>query len=102
MDLAKIGTLHFGEVSFDRFPLLRLAFEAGRKGGNSGAVINGADEACIDLFLQDQISFLEIEEGIMAAYNAIDFIAQPTYEDLYESDRLARAFIYERKWKGVA
>ena len=38
----------------------------------------------------------------MAAYNAIDFIAQPTYEDLYESDRLARAFIYERKWKGVA
>lgn len=102
LDLAKIGTLHFGEVSFDRFPLLRLAFEAGRKGGNSGAVINGADEACIDLFLQDQISFLEIEEGIMAAYNAIDFIAQPTYEDLYESDRLARAFIYERKWKGVA
>ena len=102
LDLAKIGTLHFGDVSFERFPLLKLAFEAGKKGGNCGAVINGADEACIDLFLQDKISFLDIEKGIMAAYEAIDFIAEPTYEDLYESDRKARAFIYGCNWKGVA
>lgn len=101
LDLAKIGTLHFGEVSFERFPLLKLAFDAGRKGGNSGAVINGADEACIDLFLQDKISFLDIEEGIMKAYESIEFIENPTYEQLYESDRKARDFIYH-KWKGVA
>ena len=101
LDLAKIGTLHFGEVSFERFPLLKLAFEAGKKGGNSGAIINGADEACIDLFLQDKISFLEIEQGIMEAYESIEFIAEPTYEDLYESDRKARDFIYS-KWKGEA
>lgn len=102
LDLAKIGTLHFGEVSFERFPLLKLAFEAGKKGGNSGAIINGADEACIDLFLKDEISFLDIEKGIMAAYENIAFIKEPTYQDLYESDRLAREFIYSLKWKGVA
>lgn len=99
LDLKKIGTLHFGDVSYERYPLLKLAYEAGRRGGNSGAIINGADEACIDLFLQDKISFLDIEKGILDAYNEIDFISDPSYKDLEESDRKARAYIYE-SWKG--
>ena len=101
LDLSKIGTLHFGEVSYERFPLLKLAYDAGRRGGNSGAIINGADEACIDLFMQDKIAYLDIETGIMEAYKNLPFIENPTYEDLYESDALAREYIY-KKWKEVA
>lgn len=100
LDLANIGTLHFKEVDFVRYPLLKLAYEAGVRGGNSGAIINGADEACIDLFLQDKITFLEIEEGIMKAYNELEYIENPTYKDLEESDLKARSFIYNT-WKGV-
>ncbi|NBK98894.1 MAG: 1-deoxy-D-xylulose-5-phosphate reductoisomerase [Erysipelotrichia bacterium] len=96
LDLAKIGTLHFKEVSYERYPLLKLAYEAGRKGGNSGAIINGADEAAIDLFLNHKISFLQIEELIMEAYEKIDYIEFPTLADLQESDRLSREFVYQR------
>lgn len=100
LDLAKIGTLNFKEVDFTRYPLLKLAYEAGKRGGNSGAIINGADEACIDLFLQGKISFLDIEEGIMKAYNKLKYIENPTYKDLEKSDLEARNFIYDT-WKGV-
>ncbi len=86
--------MHFKEVSFERYPLLKLAFDAGKRGGNSGAIINAADEACIDLFLKDQNSILEIEDLIMEAYKQIPFIASPTLKDLYETDRKTRAFIY--------
>lgn len=96
LDLAKIGTLHFGEVSYERYPLLKLAYEAGRKGGNSGAIINAADEAAIDLFLQHKISFLEIEELIMEAYAKIPFIQNPCLEDLQASDKQTREFVYQK------
>lgn len=96
LDLAKIGTLHFGEVSYERYPLLKLAYEAGRKGGNSGAIINAADEAAIDLFLNRKISFLEIEELIMEAYAKIPFIPNPCLEDLQDSDKRTREFVYQK------
>ncbi len=94
LDLAKIKTLHFDEVSFERYPLLALAYEAGRRKGNSGAIINAADEAAIDLFLQKKISFLTIEQLIMEAYDSIAFIEQPTLEDLLETDKITREFVY--------
>ncbi len=96
LDLASIGTLHFQNVDFERYPLLKLAYEAGQRAGNSGAILNGADEAAIDLFLQEKISFLQIEEMIQGAYESIAYVAHPTYEDLKETDRLARAYVYQK------
>lgn len=101
LDLAKVGTLHFGEVSYERYPLLKLAYEAGAKKGNSGAVINAADEASIDLFLHDQISFLEIESLIIEAYHTIPFIENPTLEELFETDKMTREFIYNKRKGGL-
>lgn len=101
LDLAKIKTLHFDEVSYERYPLLKLAYDAGKKGGNSGAIINGADEAAIDLFLKHKISFLDIEKMIIDAYEAIPFIEDPTLEELQDTDRQSRQFVYQ-KVKGGA
>ncbi len=101
LDLAKIGTLHFKEVSFERYPLLALAYEVGKRKGNSGAVVNAADEVCVELFIEGKISFLEIESIIQKSLDEIPYIAQPTYEDLYNSDIKTRAYVYNLVNKGA-
>ncbi len=94
LDLTKVASLHFQEVSFERFPLLQLAYEVGEKKGNSGAVLNAADEVCVQLFLKEKITFLQIEEIIRKCVDDITFIQNPSYEDLYESDRKTRDYVY--------
>lgn len=96
----KYPELHFAQADMERYPLLALAYEVGRKGGNLGAVMNGADEEAVALFLNHTISFLEIEDAVIQAVRHATFIQEPTVEDLLESDRFAREFVREH-WKGV-
>jgi 1-deoxy-D-xylulose-5-phosphate reductoisomerase len=60
LDLATVGKLEFFPPDFDKFPCLRLAFEAGARGGTAPAVLNAANEAAVDLFLNDRIPFHRI------------------------------------------
>ena len=89
--------LHFEPVSFVRYPLLKLAYEVGRKKGNLGAVMNGADERAVELFLDHQIRFLDIERLVIDAVHAADYIEHPTLEDLKNSDRWARSYVESRQ-----
>ena len=86
-------TLHVAPMNFERYPLLRLAYEVGEKMGNLGAVMNGADECAVALFLDNRIRFLDIERYVSEAVAAAHYIAKPTLEQLKESDRWARAFV---------
>lgn len=92
-------SLHFERADEERYPLLALAFEVGRKGGNLGAVMNGADEEAVALFLSEKISFLDIETYVIAAVQQATYIAIPTLEELIASDREGRAFVASA-WKG--
>ena len=65
LDLTKIKTLNFEEVSFDRYPLVKCAIEAVKKGGINTTILNAANEAAVKLFLEDKIEFLEIEKIIV-------------------------------------
>lgn len=85
--------LHFQVPDFERFPLLKLAYEVGKRGGNSGAIMNGADEEAVALFLEDKIQFLEIEDYVIAAVEQCLFIENPTLEQLIESDKASREFV---------
>ncbi len=60
LDLATVGKLEFFPPDFDKFPCLRLAFEAGARGGTAPAVLNAANEAAVDLFLTDKLAFHRI------------------------------------------
>ena len=60
LNLATIGTLHFGEPDLGRFPCLRLAIEAGTEGGTLPAVMAAADEVAVERFLRRDIGFLDI------------------------------------------
>lgn len=98
-DFMKYPTLHFQAADEERYPLLKLAFEVGKKGGNLGAIMNGADEEAVALFLSEKISFLDIETCVMKAVERVPYIEHPTLAEIIESDAQARAFVKEA-WKG--
>ncbi len=99
-DFGKFATLHFEPASMERYPLLKLAFEVGKKGGNLGAIMNAADEEAVRLFLNKKIAFLDIETSIIKAVEGVRFIAEPTLQDIIESDAAARRFVKDM-WKGA-
>ena len=93
LDLTACGALTFAKPDLDAFPCLQLAMECAAKGGNSCAVMNGANEAAVALFLKDEIGFYDIYDLVKGAVDAVPYIANPTLEDILESDRLARNFV---------
>jgi 1-deoxy-D-xylulose-5-phosphate reductoisomerase len=59
-----VGRLDFEAVDLERFPCLRLAYEAGRQGGTAPAVLVGADEQAVALFLRGAIRLTDIPKAI--------------------------------------
>jgi len=90
MDFAKISTLTFEKPDMERFPNLRLAFEALHKGGNMPCILNAANEIVVAAFLKDKISFTGMSEVIEKAMNQIAFIKNPDYNQLVETDKITR------------
>jgi 1-deoxy-D-xylulose-5-phosphate reductoisomerase len=70
LDLTQVQSLTFAEPNTANFPCLRLARQAAESGGGYPAVLNGADEAAVELFLQGRIGFLDIPDRIERALNA--------------------------------
>ena len=96
LNLTTCGALTFAEPDMDAFPCLRLAMECAAKSGNACAVMNGANEAAVALYLQDKIGFYDIYDLVRGAVNAVDYIAEPTLEQVLESDRLARQYVFDK------
>lgn len=93
LHLDEIEGLHFRKPDLDRYKALRLAFEAGRKGGSMPCVLNGANEQAVSLFLNDQIEFLQIEELVESALKDHQWVENPTIEELLEIDHWAREHV---------
>ena len=72
------------------FPALDIAFEAGREGGSSPAVLNAADEVAVAAFLDGRLGFLGIAEVVSAALDTADWRALDTVEDVIAADREGR------------
>lgn len=92
LDLAASADLHFEAPDMKKYPLLKLACETGKKGGNLCAVMNGANEEANAAFRQGKIPFLAIEEIVISAVHAAEFREVRTIEDLYEGDRFGRNY----------
>lgn len=89
--------LSFKTLDQERYPLLKYAYIAGKKGGLFPTVYNASNEAAVNLFLQERISFLDIETIVM---NAVDqFVPStlhPTLEEIIETDKETKRKVYER------
>ena len=59
--------------------------------GTAGAILNGANEAAVGLFLEGKIGFLDIAEQVARAMDQVPVVQRPTLEDILEADRAARA-----------
>lgn len=71
LDLCRIGTLNFEPPDFNRFPCLRLAYEALEKGGSAPAVLNAANEIAVAAFLDAGLPFMRIPEIIEKVLAAV-------------------------------
>ena len=95
LDLTTCGALTFSKPDLEAFPCLQLARDCAAKGGNACAVMNGANEAAVALFLEDKIGFYDIYRLVLGAVNAVPFVSNPNLEDVLEADRLAREYVRE-------
>ena len=90
LDWSRISSLDFEEPDLDVFPCLRLAIEAGRKGGTYPAVLCAADEVAVELFLSRRISFIDIPRLVEEVLEQHQAIACPTLEEILVADAWAR------------
>ena len=79
---ADVGRLDFEAVDMARFPCLRLAYEAGRRGGTAPAVLVGADEQAVPLFLAGKIRLTDIAEMLEETLARHTVIEDPTLDDV--------------------
>ncbi len=90
LDLAAIGTLHFGAPDLSRFPCLSLAMEAGRRGGTYPAVMAAADEVAVTRFLAREAGFLDIPMIIEETLEKHEGTPDPDIETVIAADAWAR------------
>ena len=95
LDLTALAGLSFMKPDMEKMPCLALAMDCARRGGNAAAVMSAANEAAVGLFLGRRLAYNRIYESVSAALSHIDFIAEPSLEDILESDSAAREFIKE-------
>ncbi len=93
LDLLSCGPLTFDRPDPESFPCLALAREAAERGGNTCAVMNGANEAAVALFLQDAIGFYDVPRLVRRAMDTVPFAAQPELEGILNSDAAARSAV---------
>ncbi|MCQ2182101.1 MAG: 1-deoxy-D-xylulose-5-phosphate reductoisomerase [Bacteroidales bacterium] len=87
LDFAEIGSLSFEKPDLDRFPCLRLAYEAIQRGGNAPCALNAANEVAVAAYLKDLISFYDIAKINEMCLSGLDFVAEPTLDDIFETNK---------------
>ena len=83
-------SLTFEQPDLDAFQNLSLAFEAMKRGHNSPCVLNAANEVAVDLFLKEQITFLQMSDVVRETMDQISTVTCPDIEAYIACDREAR------------
>lgn len=96
LDLFELGSMTFEKPDTDTFVGLKLAMEAGTKGGNMTTAFNAANEKAVAMFLDRKISYLQITEIIEAAMNNCSFIENPDVEQILATEQDVYDFINSR------
>jgi 1-deoxy-D-xylulose-5-phosphate reductoisomerase len=101
LDFLRLARFDFAAPDTERFPCLRLAFEAARAGADRSIVLNAANEIAVEAFLQEQIPFTAIPVMIEAALAAVPVTQPDSLEHVIVSDRAtrdwARAWVSSRR-----
>ena len=95
LDLLTCGDLTFRAPDMDAFPCLRIARQCARTGGTACAIMNGANEAAVALFLQERVGFNDIPRLVESALSRVQVKYAPDLPDILEADRQARAAVLQ-------
>lgn len=96
LDFSKMLNLDFRPVDYGRYPLVKLAKEVGSLEGSFGAILIGANDEAVSLFLNRHIKFMEIEEYIFDTLKHAHFIQNPNVKDIIEANRWAKDYVKNR------
>lgn len=96
LDPAKLSDLTFEPPDFERFPLLKIAFEVARSGGTAPALYNAANEIAVEAFLAGSIKFTEFSGIIENVLEKIKVVSTPGLEDIIRADQEARETAKEK------
>lgn len=92
LDLAKVATMHFHAPDYNRFPLLKLAYDIGQNPGTNQAVLNASNEVANAAFRNHRIPFLMIEEVVFKTVEAFENKPVTSLEELIDVDQKARKY----------
>ena len=95
LDLLTCGDLTFRAPDLDAFPCLRIARQCAKAGGTACAIMNGANEAAVALFLQERVGFNDIPRLVESALSRVEVKYAPDLPDILEADRQARAAVLQ-------
>ncbi len=95
LDFTKLSSITFDVADEETFRCLAACKKAISKGGLAPCAANGANEEAVRLFLEDKISFLKIGELVEGIVESENFAGSYTVQDVYECDRMARAYVLE-------
>ena len=97
LNLSEISELTFKKPDIEKYPCMKLAYAAGKYSGTMPAVLNAANEIAVEMFLQEQISFLDIPKFIEKACDKHlqDISNSPNLDEILKFDKWARIFVKE-------
>lgn len=93
LDLLTCPPLTFAAPDREAFPCFALAEAAAEEGGTACAVLNGANEEAVGLFLQEKIGFNDISRLVKKAREAVPVVYHPTLSDILKADADARRVV---------
>ncbi|MBC1423845.1 1-deoxy-D-xylulose-5-phosphate reductoisomerase [Listeria seeligeri] len=91
--ITDFSALHFEKVDYERFPALKLAYNAGKIGGTMPTVLNAANEIAVAGFLNGQVAFYNIEALVENAMNRHSSISNPDLDTILQVDKETRAYV---------
>lgn len=97
LDFDTLTSLNFKKMDYERYPLVKLAKNVGMYEGNFGAVLIGANDEAVDLFLKGKIEFVDIETFIFTTLKDATFIKEPNADQIVQSHKWAKEYV-DKLW----
>ena len=91
LNFAELGRLTFSAPDTEKFPALKLAYEALEKGGNMPCIMNAANEAAVSAFLDGRIGFYDITDTVSSCMESVEFIGAPDIDAVFGTNEAALA-----------
>lgn len=96
LDFSEMHSLSFAHPDLETFSCLKLAMQAAHAKNAAAAVLNGANEAAVELFLKEKIGFLQIAELVSGAMETVKTTENPTLHEILMADAAARECVMKR------